>query len=127
MSEGKIIQFPVDRIVRKELVEKGPESPVKKKKYNLSEEEKKFLKDKCEQYLEKVGWVIDTIHALKMSSPGAMNLNNIQKRRELVRGISKVELMDIIIDADETKIKQHPSYYAAVMSELESGSKSASD
>ncbi|HPN54367.1 MAG TPA: hypothetical protein PLB52_00380 [Candidatus Moranbacteria bacterium] len=119
---GELIQFPVPSGRKAEIKKANQEETrnTSDKKYKLSAEEKAFLDEKCKKYLENKEWVVETLISLRHSSPGAISSENVQKRRALVHDASSIELMDIIIAADETKIKSHPAYYEAVVLELES-------
>lgn len=123
---GELIKFPVppgrEKQIKIASEENARNKDNKKRELSnkLSDEEKVFLQEKCNQYLKSKEWVIETLISLRHSSPGAISSVNVQKRRDLVRDASRIELMDIIIDADKAKIENHPAYYEAVVLELES-------
>jgi hypothetical protein len=109
MKENNIILFPMDRMKPKDS-EKDADSEVRIVKELTPEEEKNFVL--------KCAWVVETLYALKQSDSHAIKKDNVQIRRELVRGSSPEFLQNIIMGTDELKINKDPSYYEAVTDEI---------
>ena len=111
MKENNIIQFPTDRI-KKEIASPSKDGDLETRivKELTFEQEKNFIM--------KCAWVVEILYNLKQNQPNTIKRENVQIRRDMVRGSSPEFLEDIIMEADELKISKDPSYYEAVTDEI---------
>ena len=126
MGEGKIFKFPTPEEKSDEI---KPEISLPELEKNKPEAEQfetggkiiKFPKNRAieseglaSEAMAKIQELKDYIRSLKGFSG-----RNIQEREELLKGASDADLLDRLNISNQSDWKVHPSYYAAIVRELE--------